>query len=380
MNRYELSLLFSRTHCPENSALSIYLNVDQAQAANLNRSFESQLKKLASNVQRTLTVAGERDRFEAALDHIRDFIAAYRPAGQTLALFFDRCDDFFVHYNLEFPVANQIHWGRELFLEPLAAAADELESYGVVLVDRAKLRLFIASLGKFEEVAHEERDPKKIQRPKTTDPTRIQHWAENQVLLTLRHVARRVDQLAKARKLRRLILLGAPRVTAELRAFLPARLAPCVIGEAVASLDATPDELFAVTRPIAAQYEVTTELGKVSEVMTSAAKKGKAVVGLGETLKAVNAGRVWELIYAGDCLASGYECPKCSALFSHRPTRCPYCHSRIQPVINVVQRAVEHAMRKRARVEVVTGKASAELKKAGGIGAFLRTRTGTLES
>jgi peptide subunit release factor 1 (eRF1) len=46
----------------------------------------------------------------------------------------------------------------------------------------------------------------------------------------------------------------------------------------------------------------------------------------------------------------------------------------MHPVVNVVERAVEHVLRKQARVEVVTGEASAALKTAGGIGAFLKAR------
>jgi peptide subunit release factor 1 (eRF1) len=49
-------------------------------------------------------------------------------------------------------------------------------------------------------------------------------------------------------------------------------------------------------------------------------------------------------------------------------------------VTNVVERAVEHAFRRQAKVEVVTGKASVALKVAGGIGAFLKTRTGSLQA
>jgi peptide subunit release factor 1 (eRF1) len=48
-------------------------------------------------------------------------------------------------------------------------------------------------------------------------------------------------------------------------------------------------------------------------------------------------------------------------------------------VENVVERAVEHALRNGAKIEVVTGNAAAGLRAGGGIGAFLKTRTGTLE-
>src|SRR4030095_9540709 len=59
--------------------------------------------------------------------------------------------------------------------------------------------------------------------------------------------------------------------------------------------------------------------------------------------------------------------------------RCAYCGSRVRGVGNIIERAVDRAFRKHARVEVVTEEACAALKKVGGIGAFLKTRTGSLE-
>jgi peptide subunit release factor 1 (eRF1) len=188
-----------------------------------------------------------------------------------------------------------------------------------------------------------------------------------------------MEKLAKARKLHRFVLAGKKEITAELRNLLPTRLAWTVIGEADIAATATKTNIFAVVQPIAEKYERETEVEKVEKIVTSAAKNGKAVVGLGRTLRAVNDDRVWELVYSGGFLLPGYECPKCSALFSARRTRCPYCDSRILAVSNVVERAVEHAVRRKAKVEVVTGEASAKLKEAGGIGAFLKTRTGTIE-
>jgi peptide subunit release factor 1 (eRF1) len=41
---------------------------------------------------------------------------------------------------------------------------------------------------------------------------------------------------------------------------------------------------------------------------------------------------------------------------------------------------VEHALRKQARIEVVSDSAAATLRSAGGIGAFLKTRTGSVAS
>ena len=101
----------------------------------------------------------------------------------------------------------------------------------------------------------------------------------------------------------------------------------------------------------------------------------KAVVGLGHTLQAISSDRVWELIYSAGARAPGFECPECSALFSLETSSCAFCNSSVQPVNNVIERAVGHALRNEAKVEVVTGEASAALDSAGGIGAFLKTRT-----
>jgi len=386
MNRYDLSLLSSRTHSAQPSVLSVYLSIDQSKRENLNRKFEARLKRMGSTVQRFLADAAERERYAAALHHIKDFVSAYQPAAKALVLFFDASDEFFSYYELDFAVSGQIHWGRELFLQPLANAMDELEGYGVVLADRAKLRLFLVSLGEIKEFAPEGLDAKRVRHIKTVgmddvgSSGRIQRKADNEVRMNLRHVIKKMEELTKSRKLHRFVLAGTREITAELRNMLPSRLALSVIGEAVLAINASPEDVLSSTRPIAERYELDSEVEKVNSVVTSAAKTGKSVIGLGRTLKALNSDRVWELIYAGEYLSPGYECPKCFALFSARPTRCPYCSSRILAVKNVVERAVEHALRRRARVEVVTGKASVALMMAGGIGAFLKTRTGSLEA
>ena len=386
MNRYDLSLLSSRTHSAQPSVLSVYLNVDQSKPENLNRKFEARLRRLGPTVQRFLTDAAERERCAVALQHIKEFVSVYRPAAKALVLFFDASDGFFSHYELGFPVSEQIHWDRELLLQPLANAMDQLEGYGVVLTDRSRLRLFLVSFAGIEEFAHEDLNAKHVRHIKTVgmdsvgSSSRVQRKADNEVRVNLRRVIKKMDELTKSRKLHRFVLAGTQEITSELRTMLPIRLALSVIGEAILTINASPEDVLTSTRPIAEKYELDSEVEKVNSVVTSAAKAGKSVIGLGRTLKALNSDRVWELIYAGEYLSPGYECPKCFALFSARPTRCPYCSSRIQAVNNVVERAVEHALRRRARVEVVTGRASVALMTAGGIGAFLKTRTGSLEA
>ena len=162
-----------------------------------------------------------------------------------------------------------------------------------------------------------------------------------------------------------------------MRSLLPKRLALRVIGDANVAIDAAPRDVLAATLAIAEEYERSTEVQTVKEVIRGATRNEKTVAGLGRTLKAVNSDRVWELIYSEGLTSPGFECVKCAALFSLEKTSCSYCGGAVHPVSDVVERTVEHALRKGAKIEVVTGEASASLNSVGGIGAFLKARTVT---
>ncbi|HEX4997959.1 MAG TPA: hypothetical protein VFY29_07025 [Terriglobia bacterium] len=384
MTQSDLTLLFSRNHGGQPSVLSVYLDVDQSKQVNLHRRFEDTFKKMALKARKAISDRPERDRFTDAAQHIQEFLEVYWPERKSLAAFYDATDGFFWLKELDFSVPDQARWGSEAFLQPLIAGLDQLENYGVALIDRASWRLFVVLLGRIREIRRHEIPTGSVRHIKTagTDHSEsssgIQRKADNQIRRHLAGLAKEMDNLAKTEKLRRFILAGTPEITAEFRGLLPTRLRSLVMGEVVLAGGATPAEVLAATRPVADKYEHDTEVEKVNKLVTTAAKKGKAVVGLTNTLKAVNADRVWELLYCDGIIARGYECRECASLFSTRPTRCAYCGARLEPVGNIIERAVEHAMRRHARIEVVTGPANETLKEAGGVGAFLKTRTGTL--
>jgi len=160
-----------------------------------------------------------------------------------------------------------------------------------------------------------------------------------------------------------------------LRKLLPAGLALGVMGNVTLAMTVSPAEVLSAAQPVANAYERSSEFDKVNDVVTAAAKKGNAVVGLSHTLQAINSDRVWELVYSAQSQASGFECVQCSALFSVVTSSCPLCDAGVQPAGNIIERAIEHALRGGAKVEVVTGEAAAALDAVGGLGAFLKTRT-----
>jgi len=385
MNPNVLQKLLARRERPTRSILSLYLSVDQSQPVNRNRGFETELRDIIASIRTTIDDSVELDKFNKAARRIEDFVSAYQPRASVLASFYDECDDFFWSVELGVFIPPQARWDRELFLQPLANAMDEFEQYAVVLVDRSNVRFFTVFLGRIEEHFREGFGREKVRHIKTagTDhlgsASGLQRKADEQVRLNLRRVTREVDAIIEKEAISRLILAGTPEVTSELQGLLPKRLAARVIGAVDVAMESSVEEVLAATQKVAAEYRRGAELQGVKEVVTSAAKGQRAVVGLGHTLKAINSDRVWTLLYSKNFSTPGFECSKCSSLFSIENPTCSYCGARLEPVRDVIERVVEHLLRRGVRIEAVTGDAAVSLEDAGAIGAFLKTRTRSLQ-
>jgi peptide subunit release factor 1 (eRF1) len=267
----------------------------------------------------------------------------------------------------------------------MAAAADDFERYGVVLVDRANARLFTIFLNQIRETAHVEFNPATVRHLKAVGPDKrgtsgtVQRRADEQVRKNLRRIVEDIDELVTSEHLDRLVLAGAPETTAELRDLLPKRLALRVIATLDLKSSASPGEVLAAAADATCRYERDTEKHVVGELATSAAKHQNGVIGLGHTLAEVNRSRVWQLIYSEDFHSPGFECKHCGALFAIEIPSCAYCQADLIAVPDVVEKGVERALRDGAKIEVVRSDAAAALDDAGGIGAFLKTRTKTIE-
>ena len=356
MTQSDLQLLYSHPERPYRSVLSVYLNVDQSQVSNQNRGFEQQLRDMISSIRTTIHDAAEMERFVTAAHHIEDFISAHDPTERGFVMFFDGLDGFSWRQVLDVPIHSQARWDRELFLQPLANILDQFERYGVVLVDNDRLRLFTVFLGDIEEVSAEASGPN----------------------THLRRLIKEVDGMVQIKQVQHVVLGGDSEITSRLRNRLPKRLTALVVGTVSIAIDAGAQDVLSKITPIAEEYERSTEAQTVKEVLRGVARNEKTVAGLGRTLKAVNSDRVWELIYSEGLSSPGFECVKCAALFSMKRRSCTYCGASVHPVGDVVERAVDHALRKGAKIEVVTGEACASLNTVGGIGAFLKARAVSL--
>jgi peptide chain release factor subunit 1 len=111
------------------------------------------------------------------------------------------------------------------------------------------------------------------------------------------------------------------------------------------------------------------EDARIGRFLSELEKGGRAAAGLRESLKHLNTGKVQELLVTRGFAAPGTACPRCRFLYLDE-LRCPSCDRKTNPVLDVVDEAVQKAWEKRDVVSHITP--PSKLDRFGKVGAFLR--------
>jgi peptide subunit release factor 1 (eRF1) len=117
------------------------------------------------------------------------------------------------------------------------------------------------------------------------------------------------------------------------------------------------------------QAETERERNLVENLITQAAKKNGAVIGLEDTLKAINDGRVQTLVIHDGFRKNAFRC-KSTGLLTTRPEEFCDGEADTETVYDVVEYVVNQVMRSGGDIEVVMSDPA--LEQAGSIGAFVR--------
>jgi peptide chain release factor subunit 1 len=378
ISKQDLENLLERPGQPGSPVLSVYLDVDQSRAANLNRGFETALKSMLRSIEQQLAAERERAEFAADAERLLRFASDYQPRARSLVIFCDASQDFFWVWELHAPVRNDARWGGAPYVRPLLEALDEFERYGVILADRAQARLFTVFLGEVEE-HREVFAPANVRHIRTTGTDHLwsqlhfQRKADEHARWHLKHIAELMDRLASVYAFDHLVLAGPIEVTSELYSLLPKRLRSRIAGSLALPIKASEPQVLEATLKIEQEVEQATKTRLVEGLITAAAKNEQAVTGLDAILMSLQQGRIWRLVYANGFARRGGQCTTCAALFVEDRNVCAYCGAAVASVDDIVARVAERVAEMSGKVEPVRGTAADRLKGAGGgIGAFLR--------
>lgn len=377
ISQSEIEMLTHRDATPGSPVLSVYLNVDQSQAGNVNRGFDIALRNMLRSFEQQLKDKRRQGEFAADAEQALDYVANHKPGAPGLAIFCDESEGFLWSRELKAAICNEVHWNEAPYVRPLLELLDEFERYGVILLDRAHARLFTVFMGEIEEHG-ELLAPANVRRIKTTGTDHLwsqmhfQRRANEHERWYLREVAETVDRLAGTYAFDRLVLAGAAEVTGELQQLLPKRLQSRVVASVNLPTNALEAQVVEAALKIEQEVERTHEMKVVDELIAAAARNQRAVVGLSPTLSQLQEGRISRLVYGERWTAQGWRCGNCAALFAEPASSCVYCGSTIQPIPDLAENLVAQVAGSGGKLKQVHGEAAARLRAAGGIGANLR--------
>jgi peptide subunit release factor 1 (eRF1) len=111
------------------------------------------------------------------------------------------------------------------------------------------------------------------------------------------------------------------------------------------------------------------EKALVKTLIAELEKGGRAVSGVREVLRRLNAAEVQTLVVTRNFSAEGRACPKCRFLYADE-VQCPVCNIKTEKVPDIIHESVHRAMDNKCQVRYITP--PTRLDRFGKIGAFLR--------
>lgn len=368
-----------------NPVLSVYLHTDPAQdpKGSYRIWLKGALKALEGGIK-GLELKG----FREAADLVNAYVRESRPQGKSWVAFAG--NGVFERYDLRVPVENEVHWGRPQ-LTQLEWLLEEYRPYGVILVDSERLRFFVVAMNEIQEFAertlkldtsewrHKDLAPPAqprgsavrgsvrggSERDAFTKRVEVQierFWKEAPAVLRRLKETHQVEEL----------VMGGPKAIRERFMQSLGAESQRVISQISLPVEAAPNKVLEESLKLIQSYERSKEEQIVQELLQRASTSERAGVGLAATLKALQEGRVEQVVVYRRLEAAINECASCGYVYEPEGERCPRCssverkHSSLRVVLPILAR------RGGAKLEIVRRPAAEALAPHGGIGAFWR--------
>jgi peptide subunit release factor 1 (eRF1) len=168
---------------------------------------------------------------------------------------------------------------------------DTFERYGVIQVDSEGARLFVFHMGVLEAADGYLGEEVKMHKAGGWSSPRYQRHEQGQAQHNLQEAAEMAEEFYRAVGARHLILAGTDKNVKRFQELLSHRLRASVVGSISAKSNATPDEIGEKALELVQASAEAEDCRVADEVVARAGRGGSAVLGLRETLTAVQNNR-----------------------------------------------------------------------------------------
>jgi len=363
-----------------NKILTLYLNIDPLKPSNARGGFKVVLQELLNKAEKQAESQKEEELFAQERSLIERYVEHLIPKQKTLVAFLDTEDGLQVMEQLPVEIPNQVYFRDYPVLRPILELLDSSETYLLCSLDREKarfLRLFLGTVTELKEISSQ--PPVKHRQTSGTDHMRSQMVLQRRAAAWsnrfLKEAAEEAWDLYEKHAIDQLILAGTEEAVSEFRRILPRNLSQRIIGQVKLPTNAKPQDIMEACYPIIKEREQRAEEALVTDLVTSAQKGDKAVLGVNATINAINEGRVYLLIYPNGYSIEGFRCSLCEVILDHIPQdgKCPYCQERCHSIENLILEASEKVFEIGGKVIAIKEPVQIEkLVNSGILGAFLR--------
>ena len=361
---------------PRGKVLSLFLNLDPSDlptakdrssaVGSLLDEAHRRVEAAAAALPHDARVALERDA-ERAREYLRSQ-RSWAQGAHALAIFSAGGGDVFEVVKLARPVEQRVVVDDTPWIEPLAHQLPGPVVL-VVLLDRRRARFLHGPADALVELAAVQDDVHGQHDQGGWSQARYQRGIEKEVHDHLRHTARLTMAVQRRRGFDRLAV-GA---TAELMPAFEAELAGDLRRRLLGRFDidaeaANREAVMSAVGPLVEDMARRRAQEAIERLVARTDGGGAAVSGLAGVLTSLTERRVETLLYAEGFSAPGAHCPSCGWLGTPAE-RCPVDGAATEPRANVLDDAVEAALRQGAEVVPLP---APELRGHGPIAAVLR--------
>jgi peptide subunit release factor 1 (eRF1) len=347
---------------------SCYLDVDGARHIrhqDVMRELDRVLRPARARCNGDQSVAADLARIEA---HVRGGLDRSRTRG--LAMFACSAQDYWRVVELPVPVRSQVVVNHTPTVRQLEAVVDQHERFGLLLVDRQRVRVFVFELGEVvESTGHFDPLPRGDDDDHSFTKDQVRDRAAALVHQHLRRAADSAFAVFQDQGFERLVIGAPDDIGPELESVLHPYLRERLVARCAIAPGATDEEVRRAALDVEADVERVKEAEAVTALREAVGGGRRGVAGLDDTLMALVERRVETLLVSAGYDELGWRCGACRWIGRIGRT-CPVCASEMDGVEDVVEEAVEEALGQSCRVEICVG--NADLDVMGGIGALVR--------
>jgi hypothetical protein len=358
------------------NVLSVYLNVDQSKASNLNRRYENALMSDLKVIGDRLSDNVDRKDFHAAAALVQELVGNEKPSSKALVVFADSSRVLFSR-GLDVDISTSLHWGKP-YVAPFVEALDEFERCTIVVTNKWRGRVLSVFLGRVESSIDIEDAPHTTHIRATgmdhfEAQARDQRHADENTKKHLKHLLGCLESVLLNYPSGRIVLGGNVEAVSEFLRLLPKPLKSRIIDTLHSSMADSLEKVVEAATEVSIRYERDYETRSIAHLLELVGQNHKAVTGAAATLSAVRDKRLFTLYYAEGFNLPGKVCVACGSLYTvHQAPPCASCGAHLEDSADLLDQVLIATINCGARIEQVRGEAANKLRNVGGIGAVLR--------